>query len=176
MNIVVGSTGLLGSDVCCLLASEGKPVKALVRTTSDQSKVARLQSLNIEIARGDLKDRSSLEDACRGGHAVISTASSTLSRQEGDSIQTVDLEGQLNLIDAARAAGISRFVLISFPRAGTEFPLQTAKRTVEEHLKRSGLSYTILQPTCFMEVWLTKSSLGFRRCQRQSADLRVGGE
>jgi uncharacterized protein YbjT (DUF2867 family) len=160
MNLVVGATGLLGSEVCRLLAAQGKPVKALVRPTSDQSKVARLQSLNMEIARGDLKDRSSLEDACRGVDAVISTASSTLSSQEGDSIQTVDLEGQSNLIDVARAAGISRFVLISFPQAGTEFPLQTAKRTVEEHLKSSGLGYTILQPTCFMEVWLSPA-LGF---------------
>jgi uncharacterized protein YbjT (DUF2867 family) len=51
-------------------------------------------------------------------------------------------------------------VLISFPPAGNEFPLQTAKRAVEEHLKNSGLSYTILQPTCFMEVWLGPA-LGF---------------
>jgi len=160
MNLVVGATGLLGSEICRLLTAEGKPVKALVRTTSDQGKVAQLQSLNVEIARGDLKDRSSLEGACRGMNAVISTASSTLSRQEGDSIQTVDLEGQLNLIEAAKATGISRFVLISFSQAGVEFPLQTAKRTVEEHLKSSGLSYTILQPTCFMEIWLGPA-LGF---------------
>jgi len=160
MNLVVGATGLLGSEVCRLLAGQGKPVKALVRSTSDQNKVARLQSLNMEIARGDLKDRSSLEDACRGVDAVISTASSTLSRQEGDSIQTVDLEGQLNLIDAAKATGVDRFVLISLSQAGVEFPLQTAKRTAEEHLKSSGLSYTILQPTCFMEIWLGPA-LGF---------------
>ncbi|MFN2513127.1 MAG: SDR family oxidoreductase, partial [Pyrinomonadaceae bacterium] len=88
------------------------------------------------------------------------TASSTLSRAEGDSIQTVDLEGQLNLIDAAKVAGVSRFLLISFPPVGHEFPLQTAKRAVEEHLKNSGLSYTILQPTNFMEVWLGPA-LGF---------------
>ncbi len=160
MNLVVGATGLLGSEICRLLAAQGKPVRALVRPTSDQSKVSQLLSLNLEIARGDLKDTSSLEDACRGANTVISTASSTLSRQEGDSIQTVDLEGQLNLIDAAKVTGISRFVLISFPQSGIEFPLQTAKRTVEEHLKSSGLSHTILQPSCFMEIWLS-SALGF---------------
>lgn len=160
MNLVVGATGLLGSEICRLLATEGKPTRALVRSTSDFGKVAQLKSLQLEIARGDLKDRSSLEAACRGVTTVISTASSTLSRAEGDSIQTVDLEGQLNLIDAAKAAGVSRFVLISFPPVGNEFPLQTAKRAVEEHLKNSGLSYTILQPTCFMEVWLGPA-LGF---------------
>lgn len=160
MNLVVGATGLLGSEICRLLAVEGKPVRALVRPTSDQNKVAQLESLNVEISRGDLKERSTLSAACRGVSAVISTASSTLSRQEGDSIQTVDLEGQLNLVDAAKAANVSRFVLISFPQVDVEFPLQAAKRRVEDHLKSSGLTYTILQPTFFMEVWLSPA-LGF---------------
>ena len=160
MNLIVGATGLLGSEICRLVAAEGKPARALVRPSSDQSKVAQLESLGLEIAQGDLKDRSSLDAACREVRAVISTASSTLSRQDGDSIQTVDLEGQLNLIDAAKAANVSRFVLISFPHVDVEFPLQAAKRRVEEHLTRSGLTYTILQPTFFMEVWLSPA-LGF---------------
>jgi NADH dehydrogenase len=150
----------LGSEICRLRAAEGKPFRALVRPTSDKSKVAQLQSLGSEIVRGDLRDRSSLEAACKGVNAVISTASATISRQEGDSIQTVDLEGQLSLIDAAKAAGVSQFILVSFSPSTIEFPLQAAKRVVEEHLKHSGLSYTILQPTCFMEVWLSPA-LGF---------------
>jgi uncharacterized protein YbjT (DUF2867 family) len=160
MNLVVGATGLLGTEICRLLAATGKFVRALARPTSDGSKVAQLEELGIEVVRGDLKDLSSLDAACRGVSAVISTASSTLSRQEGDSIQTVDLEGQLNLVDAARAANVNHFVLISFPHIDIEFPLQTAKRTVENHLKSSGLTYTILQPTDFMEVWLSPA-LGF---------------
>jgi len=160
MTLVVGATGLLGGEICRLLAAEGKPVRALVRSTSDQTKVAQLESLNIEVMRGDLKDRSSLDAACEGTRAVISTASSTLSRQAGDSIHTVDLEGQLNLINAAQATNVSQFVLISFPQAEVEFPLQAAKRKVEEHLKASGLTYTILQPTFFMEIWLSPA-LGF---------------
>jgi NADH dehydrogenase len=154
VNLVVGATGLLGSEICRLLAAQNKPVRALVRSTSDEAKVAELEGLNIEIARGDLKDRPSLDAACRGAATVISTASSTLSRQDGDSIQTVDLEGQLNLIDAASSANVDRFVLVSFPEVDVEFPLQSAKRRAEEHLKKSGLTYTILQPTFFMEVWL----------------------
>lgn len=160
MTLVVGATGLLGSEICRLLAAAGKSFRALVRTTSDKGKVAELQSLGAEIARGDLKDRPSLAAACKGVTAVISTASSTLSRQEGDSIQTVDLEGQLNLIDAAKAAGVSQFILVSFSPSANDFPLQAAKRAVEDHLKQSGLNYTILQPTCFMEVWLSPA-LGF---------------
>jgi len=160
MNLVVGATGLLGGEICRLLAAEGKPVRGLVRSTSDRAKFERLQGLGVEIVEGDLKDRPSLTAACRGASAVISTASSTLSRQEGDSIQSVDREGQLSLIEAAKAAGIERFVLISFPNMNVEFPLQSAKREVEQHLKESGMTYTILQPSFFMEVWLSPG-LGF---------------
>ena len=160
MYLVVGATGLLGSEICRLLAADGKPPRGLVRPTLGQGKVAQLENLNVEIARGDVKHRPSLDAACRGVSVVVSTASSTLSKQEGDSIQTVDLEGQLNLIDAAKAANVSRFVLISFPHVNVEFPLQDAKRTVEDHLKSSGVSYTILRPTFFMEVWLSPA-LGF---------------
>jgi uncharacterized protein YbjT (DUF2867 family) len=160
MNLVVGATGLLGSEICQLLVTEGKPVRGLVRPNSDRTKVERLQGLGAEIVRGDLKDRSSLAAACQGIKAVISTASATLSRQEGDSIQSVDRDGQLALIDAAKVAGVERFVLISFPNMNVEFPLQTAKREVEQHLKESGMTYTILQPSFFMEVWLSPA-LGF---------------
>jgi len=160
MNLVVGATGLLGSEICQLLVTEGKLVRGLVRPTSDRTKVERLQGLGAEIVRGDLKDRASLDAACQGIKAVISTASATLSRQEGDSIQSVDRDGQLALIDAAKAAGVDRFVLVSFPNMNAEFPLQTAKREVEQHLRESGMTYTILQPTFFMEVWLSPA-LGF---------------
>ncbi len=54
----------------------------------ESGKVASLRTGGAEIAVGDLKDRESLAAVCRGAHTVISTASSTLSRQEGDSIET----------------------------------------------------------------------------------------
>ena len=164
MNLVVGATGSLGSEIVKLLADAGKPARALVRPTSDQKKVDQLQTLGAEIVSGDLKDRPSLDAACRGVSAIISTASSTLSRLEGDTIRTVDHEGQLSLVDAARAAGVAHFVLISFSGMNVEFPLQTAKREVERHLKESGMTYTILQPTFFMEVWLSPA-LGFDAAQ-----------
>ena len=109
---------------------------------------------------GDLKNRRSLDAACRGASAVISTASSTLSRQEGDSIETVDRQGQLSLIDAAAAAGVRHFILISFPSIDVEFPLQSAKRAAEERLRQSRMTYTIRQSTFFAEVWLSPA-LGF---------------
>lgn len=158
--LVAGATGFLGGEICRQLIGKNKNVKGLVRATSDANKVAQLKELGVEIAEGDLKDKSSLENALHGVAAIISTVSSTFSRQEGDSIQTVDDEGQNNLINAAVDAGISQFVYVSFCTMTGEFPLQTAKRKVEKHLAESGLNYTILQPTFFMEAWLSPA-LGF---------------
>ena len=158
--LVAGATGFLGSEICRQLRSKNKNVKGLVRSSSDPNKVAQLKELGVETIEGDLKNKDSLENAFQGVSAIISTVSSTLSRQEGDSIQTVDDEGQNNLIDAAITAGVSQFVYISFCGMPGEYPLQTAKRKVEKHLAESGLNYTILQPTYFMEVWLSPL-LGF---------------
>jgi uncharacterized protein YbjT (DUF2867 family) len=155
MNLIVGATGLLGSEICNLLTERGKAVRALVRNTSNPERVAHLRSIGVELALGDLKDRRSLEAACRGADAVISTATSTLSRQEGDSIDSVDRQGQLTLIDAAETAGVRHFVLISFPSVAIDFPLQSAKRAAEDRLRRGRMTFTILQPTFFTEVWLS---------------------
>jgi len=160
MNLIAGATGMLGSEICRLLREQGKAVRALVRSTSNPETLTCLRNSGAEIVQGDLKDPASLEAACRGATAVISTASSTISRQSGDSIDSVDRQGQLNLIEAAEKAGVKQFILVSFPRIDISFPLQSAKRAVEERLQRSRMTYTILQPTCFMEVWLGPA-LGF---------------
>lgn len=158
--LVAGATGFLGTEICRQLIGKNKKVKGLVRSTSDAEKVNRLKEMGVETVIGDLKNKGSLIDALKGVSAVISTANSTISRQEGDSIQSVDEEGQINLVDAAVEGGIDQFVYISVNSMQGEIPLQIAKRKVEEHLKRSSLSYTILQPTFFMEVWLGPA-LGF---------------
>ena len=160
MNLIVGATGMLGGEICRLLTEQRMPVRGLARETSNPERVGQLQKLGVAIVRGDLKDRASLAAACRGATAVISTASSTVSRQDGDSIESVDQQGQLHLIEAAEEAGVKQFVLISFPNATADFPLQTAKRAVEARLRRGRMTYTILQPTCFTEVWLSPA-LGF---------------
>jgi uncharacterized protein YbjT (DUF2867 family) len=160
MTLIIGATGLLGSEICRQLIAKGARVRALVRRPSSPQRVSQKKGLGAEIVTGDIKDAASLRDACRGVTAVISTASSTLSRQEGDSIDSVDRQGQLNVIDAAEAAGVKQFVLISFSSFGIEFPLQEAKRAVEERLRRSRMTFTILQPTFFTEVWLGPA-LGF---------------
>lgn len=160
VNTVVGATGLVGSAICRLLAAAGKPVRAMTRPTSDPAKVEGLRKLGAEIVQGDLKDRASLLEVCKGTETLFTTASSTLSRQPGDSLQTVDHEGQLALLEAAKAAGVRHVVLVSFHAMQGDFPLQAAKRSVEERLVQSGMTFTILQPSYFTEVWLSPA-LGF---------------
>jgi uncharacterized protein YbjT (DUF2867 family) len=163
MTLVVGATGLLGTEICRRLASAGKPFRAMVRRTSDQGKKDVLKQLGGELFEADLKDRASLNSACQGVTAVISTPSAILSQQSGDTFDTVDLHGQMHLVDAARAAKVGHYVFVSVSdnllKHGDN-PLLAAKQAVENHLKQSGLTYTILRPTCFMEIWLSPH-LGF---------------
>lgn len=159
--LVVGATGLVGSDICQRLAAGGKSVRALVRATSDSSKVGKLKAAGVEIVQGDVRDRASLDAACRGVSAVISTLSSMpFAYQPGvNDIRTTDLEGEISLIDAAKAAKVRHFVYTSF-NVDLDFPLRNAKRAVEQHLKKSGMVYTVLRPSFFMEVWLSPA-VGF---------------
>ena len=160
MNLVVGASGMLGTEICRKLVEEGKQVRALLRDSTDPAKRDKLKSLGANLAYGDLKDPSTLQAACLGISTVISTASSTFSRQPGDAIESVDSQGQLNLVRAARAAGVHHFIFISFPPTPEDFALQRAKRAVERELADSGLVYTVLQPTFFAEVWLSPA-VGF---------------
>ena len=153
--LVIGATGFLGMEICRRLTATNKKVKGLIRSSSDPAKVKALQAMNVTTITGDIKDLSSLDEAMKGIATVISTATSTLSRQEGDSIETVDGTGQLNVVEAAKKSGVKHFVFISFHSMAQEFPLQTAKRNVECALIESGMTYTILQPTMFMEMWLS---------------------
>jgi len=166
MNLIVGATGLVGGEICRRLATEKKPVRALVRPTGDASRIEELRTAGAELVAGDLKDPASIEAACAGATAVLSTASSTLSRQPGDTIDGVDRLGQLQLVEAAKSAGVKHFVYISVSPMAVDFALQRAKREVEQAVIASGMTYTILRPTFFMEIWLSKV-LGFDLAERK---------
>jgi uncharacterized protein YbjT (DUF2867 family) len=160
MIIVVGSTGFLGSEICRRLTGQGKAVRGLVRVTSNPERVAALKAWGVETILGDLRDPASLADACQGVDTVITTATTTTSMQPGDSIPVTDQQGQLDLVKAARQAGVDQFIMVSIPLDMADCPLTTAKRTVEKAIMESGMDYTILCPGIFMEGWLSPA-LGF---------------
>ena len=169
MNLVVGATGMVGTEVCRALVDAGKPVKTLVRPAADPAKVDVLEGLGVIIARGDLRDRASLDAACQGVQAVITTASAMpFAYAPGENTpERTDRDGNIDLIDAARDADVGQFVYISFPPMSAAFPLQDAKRAVEAHLRSSGMAYTILRPTYFTEVWLSPA-VGFDAANRKA--------
>ena len=155
MILVAGATGMLGSEIVRRLTARGEQVRALTRVTSAPEKVERLKRFGAQIVQGDLRDPRSLLAACVGVDAVISTVTTILTSQPGDSFEATDGEGNKSLVDAARKNGVSKFVFVSFDTTKSpDNPLTRAKRAAEEHLKASGLDYTILHPTFFCESWL----------------------
>jgi uncharacterized protein YbjT (DUF2867 family) len=168
MITIIGGTGFLGGAICAALASSGQRTRAIVRKTSAPERVASLRGLGVELVEADLRDPGSLPRAFEGSDTVISGASATMSRTPGDSIESVDLDGQLNAVKAAEAAGCGHFVFVSFHPMPVEFPLQSAKRAVEARLRESKkMSHTILQPTFFSDVWLSPQ-MGFDRQKRRA--------
>ncbi len=161
--LVAGATGLVGGEICRILQKKNLPVKAMVRTTTDPIKTEELTKLGIQAVQGDLADKESLLRALQGVKTVISTVSCMpFSYKPGENdIQSVDENGVINLIDASKAAGVNHFIYTSFSKnIDLDFPLRNAKRKVELHLQNSGLTYTILRPACFMELWLS-AAVGF---------------
>ncbi len=150
MILVVGATGNLGSTVTRMLLAQGQPIRILVRS---QSNYQPLADAGAQVVLGDLKQRSSLDAACEGVDTVITTANSA-ARGGEDTVQTVDLQGNRNLIDAAKAAGAKQFIFVSVLTAdpNSPIPFLQAKGKTEDALRASGIPYTILAPNGFMEV------------------------
>jgi len=155
MILVAGSTGVLGSEIVRRLIARGEKVRAMVRTTSAPEKVEQLKKAGAEIVRADLKEPQTLITACAGANAVISTVTTIVTSQPGDSFEATDGEGNKALVDAAKKAGVAKFIFVSFDASKSpDTPLSNAKKDVEEHLKKSGLDYTILHSSLFFEIWL----------------------
>jgi NADH dehydrogenase len=127
----------------------------MTRKTSNHETIDRLRKAAAEIVVADLKEPATLAKACKGVDAVISTVTSVTTAQPGDSFAATDGKGTISLIDAAKKAGVKKFVFLSFdPDCAPEAPLPRAKRDAEAYLKKSGLDYTILHPSLFFETWL----------------------
>jgi uncharacterized protein YbjT (DUF2867 family) len=150
--LVVGATGNLGGMITRKLLSQGKRVRVLVRP---QSNFQPLVDVGAQAVIGDLKNRASLDPACKDVEVLITTANSA-KRGVDDNIETVDLDGNRNLIDAARVAKVSQFIFVSNLLADSKspVPMMQAKGATEEYLQASGVPYTIIAPNAFMDFWI----------------------
>lgn len=147
--LVVGASGVLGRSTIRLLLERGVAVRGLCR---HPDAAADLAAAGAEIVAGDLTDPASIQAALRGVNRVLAAAHSLLGRGRWRS-EAVDDAGHRRLIDAARAAGVERFVYVSALMAAPDHPVDFARRkhAVEQALAASGLVHAILRPSSFME-------------------------
>lgn len=152
MKAIAGASGVLGSKIAGDLLSLGEKVRVLVR--SDEAR-AEWESRGAEVCVGDLTSPASLDGLCRDAEVVITTATAAM-RGGTAEIEAVDVDGNRNLIEAAKRAGVKRFVFVSASTAdqASPIPLFKAKATAEDMLRASGLQWTILAPHAFMEAWI----------------------
>jgi uncharacterized protein YbjT (DUF2867 family) len=148
--IVFGATGKLGTEIVRDLREHGDQVTAFVRASSDRS---QLEPLGVTFAVGDVLNPADVQAAFQSG--AFDAAIATIA---GMSEAELDRQGNINVTDAAVAAGVQRVILISTVGAGDSrdaAPLISRlalskilpqKTAAEEHLRASGLGYTIIRP------------------------------
>lgn len=153
MILIAGGTGTLGTQVVRLLTSRGLRVRVLTR---DLQRARHLEDEQVEVVQGDVRDQRAVERAVAGIETVISAVHGFAGRG-GDSPRTVDQQGNSILIKAARTAGVKHFILVSVQGAAADHPMELfrMKDAAERELRASGLTWTIIRPTAYMETWGT---------------------
>jgi len=150
MILVAGGTGRLGSLLVRRLAARGCAVRVLTR---DTTRARHLVGVATEIVVGDVRDRASLDSAVRGALTVVSAVHGFAGPGRG-SPASVDRDGNAKLIDAATAVA-AQIVLLSVVGASSnhEMELFRAKWAAEQHVRTSGVPWTIVRATAFVELW-----------------------
>ena len=150
MILVTGAAGLNGSAVVREFSRNGVAVRALVR---DRSKAGQLGELpHVELVQGDMARGATLDRALEGIDRVlmISSANPQL------------LETQSRFVDACKAAGVAHVVKFSGKESGIGFDANKFRFTrmheeAERYLEQSGLAWTHLRPSQFMQVYLREA-------------------
>lgn len=146
-TLVIGANGQIGRLLIKRLVEAGKTPRAMIR---DPEQAEALKALGAEPVIADLEGDFSA--ALEGCDQVVFTAGSG-GHTGPDKTVLIDLWGAIKAVDAARAAGVSQFVMVS--SRGAENPdagparikhYTVCKHLADEHLIRSGLPYSILRP------------------------------
>jgi uncharacterized protein YbjT (DUF2867 family) len=152
MILVAGGTGTLGEFLIPRLTNRDLDVRVLTREASHTS---NLTGAHVEIAEGDIRDPRAVERAMAGVDAVVSAVHGFIGKG-AENPQTVDRDGNRNLIRSAAAAGVGHFVLMSILGAAADHPTELfrMKWEAEQELLHSGLAWSIVKPTAYMETWI----------------------
>ena len=151
--ILTGATGFLGEKIAKELIEQGAHVRAMVRATSN---TAGLEKLGVqEFVTADMMDPSSLKTALSQNpkaDVLIASAAGYTGHSKGDT-QKTDTIGYRNLADAAKEAGIKRFVLLSILECdkAPEVPHFYHKYKTEKYLKEIGQPFIALRPGAFLD-------------------------
>jgi uncharacterized protein YbjT (DUF2867 family) len=158
---LAGAAGNLGKELLDCLLADGHEVVALDPNTAAlapwQDRLAGLHGV-------DLRQPEQLRGLLDGIEIVITTVGISRPRYWNE-YQEVDYQANLNLLNAACAAGVPRFIYTSVARvdSGPSVPLLKAKHAFEEQLKASGISWLILRPSgYFTDIWRTFMSAAQR--------------
>jgi len=150
--LVTGATGHQGGAALRHLQQRKFPVRAVTRDPN-QPKARSLVGHGTEVVSANLEEPESLTRVLDGVHGVYSVQS------RGDGIESEIREG-INLADAAKRSRISHFVYSSVGSAdqNTGIPHFDSKFKIEEHIRGTGLPFSIIRPVFFMENWLGMKS------------------
>jgi len=142
MVFVTGGTGFVGHHLVKRLREEGREVRCLVRS----GEAAYLSGLGAEVVKGDVTDPASLSGAMDGCQAVIHLVG--VWRASKSVYQQLHIQGTSNVVEAAKAAGIKRFIYVSAMGVSLEMPtgFYQSKGESEGAVKEAGLDYTIFRP------------------------------
>ncbi|SDM12735.1 NAD(P)H-binding [Sediminibacillus halophilus] len=151
--LVVGANGQIGKHLITIMQNNSSlEAKAMIRK---QEQAAFFENLNAETEVVDLEqDIETIAKAAEGIDAIVFTAGSGPHTGKDKTIM-VDLDGAVKTIEAAKSAGVKRFIMISsfdtrreaIQAAPSSFaPYVAAKHYADEWLKRTDLDYTIIHP------------------------------
>jgi uncharacterized protein YbjT (DUF2867 family) len=150
MILVTGGTGFVGSAIVKELRRRGERVAVLGR---DAEKIARRFGTDVEARTGDVREPATLAAAMQGANVVVNAVqfpgSPIENHRKGFTFEEVDLKGTRRQVDAAKAAGVKRFVYISGVGAARDAEKHwfRYKWEAEDYLQKSGLEWVVLRPT-----------------------------
>ena len=110
MDLVTGASGFLGGHLVDRLVADGASVRALVRPSSNAT---RLEKLGIQFAVGSFEDAASLDRAMRGVSRVFHCAAMVADFGSWDTFKATNVTGVEALLRSAEKAGVKRFIHVS---------------------------------------------------------------
>jgi uncharacterized protein YbjT (DUF2867 family) len=151
MILITGASGYIGSHITRRLVEQNTPVRALVRSRAKAQAEGRLKGLEIEYAEGDVNDSPSLDRAMQGVEAVMHLVAIAIEKGRL-SYEEVNFQGTVKVVEAAKRAGVRRFINMSQLGAKADLPYRflASKGKAQAYVAASGLDWTAFRPSV---VW-----------------------